>query len=122
MAAPKTGVISASMRITRNKVIVKNGINTLRLRSPGADKVRRVIRRLVNDMVVLTPDNITVIIAISCAPKPVKRVFDENGVIKVHPDMVNEELLDLGRDFFLVLLVFSWVVIYHKESEALVNV
>jgi len=70
---------------------------------------------------VLTPDNITVIMAISCAPKPVKRIFDENGVIKVHPDIVNEELLDFGRDFFFSRFVLSWVVIYQIESEALVR-
>jgi len=65
MAAPKTGVINANIRITKNKVIVRNGIKTRLLRKPGADKVRLVISKLVNDIVVLTPDKITVIIAIS---------------------------------------------------------
>jgi len=43
----------------------------------------------VNDIVVDKPDNNTVIIATSCAPKPVNRVLAENGVIKVHPDIVD---------------------------------
>lgn len=119
IAAPSTGVISANIRITKNRVIVKKGIRTRRLRSPGADRVRRVIRRFVKEIVVLTPDSITVIMAISWAPIPVKRVLEEKGVMKVHPDMVRDELLVLGRDFFLTRLVFIWVVICHKESEAL---
>lgn len=47
--------------------------------------------------------------------------LDENGVINVQPDMVNEELLDFGMDFFFSRLVFSWVVMYHNESEALIR-
>ena len=70
-------------------------------------------------MVVLTPESITVIIAMSCAPIPVNLVLDEKGVIKVQPDIVREELLVLGKDFFFTRLVFNCVVIYHKESEAL---
>lgn len=107
MAAPNTGVIKASIRITRNKVIVRNGIRTRLFLKPGADKVRLVINRFVNDIVVLTPDKITVIMAMSWAPNPVKRVLEENGVIKVQPDIVREELLDLGNDFFLTLLFFN---------------
>ena len=121
MAAPKTGVINANIRITKNKVILKNGIKTRRLRSPGAERVRLVIKRLVNDIVVLTPDNITVIMAISCAPRPVNRTFEEKGVIKVQPDIVNEELLDFGIAFFFSRFNFNCVVIYHKESDALVR-
>jgi hypothetical protein len=121
IAAPKTGVIRANILITKNKVMVRNGINTLLFRNPGADNVRLVINKLVNDIVVLIPDNITVIIAISWAPKPVNRVFDENGVINVQPDMVKEELLDLGIDFFFSRFVFNCVVIYHNESDALIK-
>lgn len=87
--------------------MVIKGINTRRLRSPGADNVRLVIKRLVNEMVVLTPDNITVIIAISCAPIPVNLVLEEKGVIKVQPDIVKDELLVLGNAFFLTRLVFN---------------
>lgn len=101
--------------------MVRNGISTRLFLSPGADNVRLVIRRLVKDIVVLIPDKITVIIAISCAPIPVKRTFDENGVIKVQPDMVKDELLDFGRDFFFSRLVFNCVVMYHILSETLVR-
>lgn len=117
IAAPKTGVIRDNIRITKKRVIDKNGISTRRLRSPGADNVRLVIKRFVNDMVVLTPDNITLIMAISCAPIPVNLVLLENGVINVHPAIVRVELLALGKVFFLVRDVFNCVVIYHKESE-----
>lgn len=61
------------------------------------------------------------IIAISCAPIPVNRTFDENGVINVQPAMVKEELLDLGNDFFFSRLVFNCVVMYHILSETFVK-
>ena len=121
MAAPKTGVINANILMTKNSVIDKKGIKTRLLRKPGAESVRRVINKLVKDIVVLTPDKITLIIAMSCAPKPVKRVLLEKGVINVHPAMVKVELLDLGNDFFLNLLALSCVVKNHKESDALLR-
>lgn len=65
IAAPRTGVIRANIRITKNRVIVRKGISTRRLRSPGADSVRLVINKFVNEIVVLTPDRITVTMAIS---------------------------------------------------------
>ena len=68
--------------------MVKKGIKTRLLRKPGMDKVRLVINKLVNEIVVLTPDSKTTIIEISWAPKPVYWVFAEKGVIKVHPDIV----------------------------------
>jgi len=43
----------------------------------------------VNDIVLLTPANITLIINISCAPTPVYFVDEENGVINVHPAVTN---------------------------------
>lgn len=98
-------------------MIDKNGINTRRFRKPGADSVRLVINKLVNEIVVLTPDKITLIIAISWAPKLVKRVFDENGVINVHPAIVNVELLVFGINFFFKRFFVNWVVINHIESE-----
>lgn len=76
------------MRIVKNNVIVINGINTRLFLSPGIDKVRRVISKFVNDIVVLIPDNKTIIMAVSCAPKPVYWVLAENGVINVQPDIV----------------------------------
>lgn len=121
MAAPNTGVIRASIRITRKRVIDRKGINTRRLRSPGADRVRRVISRLVKDIVVLTPERMTLIIAISWAPRPVKRVLLENGVMNVQPAITRVELLALGSDFFLTRFVLSCVVINHSESEMLVR-
>ena len=121
MAAPSTGVISASIRMTRKSVIDKNGIKTRRFLRPGADKVRRVISRLVKEIVVLTPESMTLIIAMSCAPNPVNRVLLENGVINVQPAIVRVELLDLGKDFFFALFVFSCVVMYHIESETFVK-
>jgi hypothetical protein len=78
-----------------------NGIRTRLFRNPGADKVLRVINKLVNEIVVLTPDKITLIMAISWAPIFVKRVLDENGVINVQPDIVNVPLLHLLTYFFL---------------------
>ena len=56
--------------------------------NPGIDKVRRVINKFVNEIVVLKPDRRTVMIPISWAPNPVYWVFAENGVINVHPDIV----------------------------------
>jgi hypothetical protein len=64
-AAAKTGVINASILITKNRVIVINGNNILLLRKPGADIVRRVTNKLVKEIVVLTPAKIALIIAIS---------------------------------------------------------
>ena len=107
MAAPKTGVMSASILITKNNVIDRKGIRTRLFLKPGADNVRLVISKLVNDIVVLKPDKITLIIAMSCAPKPVNLVLDEKGVIKVQPDIVNVELLVLGVAFFLTLFFIT---------------
>jgi len=38
--------------------------------------------------------NITPIIAMSCAPKPIYFNFEVNGVINVHPAVVDPESLD----------------------------
>jgi len=102
IAAPKTGVIKASIRITRNKVMLIKGIRTLLLRNPGMESVRRVIKRLVNDIVVLKPASKTLIIATSWAPLPVNLRFPEKGVMKVHPDIVKIEFEHLAiTTFFL---------------------
>ena len=85
MAAPRTGVIIANIRKANKVPIVENGNNTLRFRIPGIANVLLVTNRLVNDTVVLTPANITLIIKISCAPIPVYFVQEENGVMNVHP-------------------------------------
>jgi hypothetical protein len=57
------------------------------------DRVLLVISKLTKDIVVLTPANITANVAISCAPKPVYLILEENGVINVQPLIVSEELL-----------------------------
>jgi hypothetical protein len=85
MAPPKTGVIKVNIRIVKNNVIVINGKSTRRFRKPEDDKTRRVINRLVNEIVVLIPAKITAIIIKSCAPNPVYFKFPENGVINVQP-------------------------------------
>jgi hypothetical protein len=103
-------------------VIDKNGINTRLFRKPGADKVRRVISKLVKEIVVLNPENKTEIIAISCAPKPVYRNLEENGVIKVHPAIVKIELEHLDKNFFFLCIAVTFEEIFHKESEILLNV
>ena len=65
IAAPKTGVIRANIRITRKRVMLIKGIRTRLFLKPGIDKVRLVINKFVKDIVVLKPDNKTVIIATS---------------------------------------------------------
>jgi hypothetical protein len=89
IAAPNTGVIKASMRIVNNKLIVINGNIIFLFLKPSAANVLLVIKRLVNEIVVLTPAKITEIIKISCVPTPVYFIFDESGVIKVQPAAVN---------------------------------
>ena len=89
IAAAKTGVISANIRIARNKAIVIKGKSTLRLRKPGIANVRRVINKLVNEIVVVIPAKITEMMAASILPIPVKRIELEKGGINVQPASVN---------------------------------
>jgi len=103
-------------------VIDKNGINTRLLRKPGADNVRRVINKLVNEIVVLKPENKTEIIAISCAPKPVYLNLEENGVMNVQPAIVKIELEHFDKNFFFLCTLITLVEIFHNESAALLNV
>lgn len=72
--------------------------------NPGADRTLLVINRFVKDIVVLTPANITLSIAASCAPNPVNLVCDENGVINVQPDITAVGLLHLS--FFITIVLF----------------
>ena len=76
------------MRIASKRAIVIKGNKTRRFLNPGIPKVRRVISKLVKEIVVLIPAKITEIIAISCVPTPVNFVFEENGVMKAQPDNV----------------------------------
>jgi len=76
--------------MVKNKLIDRNGINVFLCFNPGIESVRLVIKRFVNEIVVLTPANIIEITAMSCEPKPVYFNFAENGVINVHPDIVSD--------------------------------
>ena len=78
-------MINTSIRNDNNSATVTKGINTLRLRNPGIARVRLVINKLVNEIVELTPANITPRVSKSCDPTPVYLVLLENGVIKVQP-------------------------------------
>jgi len=70
----------------------------------------------VNEIVVLTPANITPIIAISWLPTPVYLVFDENGVIKVHPLIVNVLLEHFVKKTFFLRALTALVAEYQKDS------
>lgn len=107
IAAPKTGVISASILITKNSDIDKKGILFFLFLKPGAARTLRVIKRLVNDMVVLRPAKRTLSAAASCAPMPVNLVCDENGVIKVHPDITAVGLLQRSLRIRIVLFLVA---------------
>lgn len=88
MADPKTGVITASALSIKSIDIDMNGISILLVRNPGIARVRLVTNKLVTEIVVLIPANITPNISISCTPKPVNRKSDEKGVINVQPATV----------------------------------
>lgn len=77
------------MRNVNRTEIEKNGISVRRSCTPADPKAFFVTNKLVNDIVVLTPANITAIISISWLPNPVNFTLDENGVIKAHPATVN---------------------------------
>jgi hypothetical protein len=65
IAAPKTGVIKANIRIVSNKLTVKKGKIIFLFLKPSAAKVLLVINKLVKEIVVLIPAKITEIIKIS---------------------------------------------------------
>jgi aromatic ring-opening dioxygenase LigB subunit len=65
IAAPKTGVTKANIRIVKNNAIVINGNKTRLFLKPGILKVLLVISKFVNEIVVLTPAKITDKTAIS---------------------------------------------------------
>lgn len=72
--------------------MVEKGSKTRRFLIPGIANVRRVTNKFVNDIVELTPANITLIIKTSCAPTPVYFVADEKGVINVQPAVTRARL------------------------------
>jgi len=59
IAAPKTGVTKANIRIVKNNAIVIKGNKTRLFLRPGILKVLLVINKFVNETVVLTPAKIT---------------------------------------------------------------
>jgi hypothetical protein len=65
IAAARTGVTNANILIAKKSAIVINGNKTLLFLNPGIAKVLLVIKRFVNEMVVLTPAKITETIKIS---------------------------------------------------------
>ena len=89
MAAARTGVIIANILNENNVPIVIKGSNILLCLMPGIHNVRLVINKFVNDTVELIPANITDNKSKSWAPMPVYFIFEENGVINVHPAVVN---------------------------------
>ena len=109
------GVIIVNILIVKNKLMVIKGIKTLLFRKPGIDNILLVINRLVKDTVVLIPDNNTLNIARSCAPKPVNRVLDENGVIKAQPDIVAVEFEHFIKKTFFLLILKTLSAENHKE-------
>jgi hypothetical protein len=86
-----------------------------RFLNPGIDKVRLVINKFVNETVVLTPENITLIIAKSWDPKPVNLVLPEKGVINVQPDIVNIELEHFAIYNFFCLNFNTFNAMFHFE-------
>jgi len=88
IAAANTGTTRANILIAKSNAIVIKGKSILLFLSPGILKVLLVINKFVNDIVVLTPANITETIAISWLPTPENFVFEENGVTKAQPESV----------------------------------
>jgi hypothetical protein len=59
MEAPNTGVTIANILNVNKRAIVMKGNKTLLFLKPGIAKVLLVIKRLVKETVLLTPDKIT---------------------------------------------------------------
>ena len=79
--------------MTKNREIERKGGTFFLFLRPILPKHLLVSKRLVNDRVELTPAIIVVKMIASCAPGPVNRRELENGVMKVHPAVVNVGLL-----------------------------
>ena len=116
MAAANTGVINANIRITKNSAMDKNGILFFLFLNPGAAKTLRVISKFVNDIVVLVPANNTLRAAASWAPRPVNLVWDEKGVMNVHPDITDVGLLHLSFRISIVLFFIAFCNVCHGFS------
>jgi hypothetical protein len=70
----------------------------------------------VKETVLLIPANITDKSSKSCAPTPVYLIFDEKGVIKVHPAVVKVLLEHLVKYTFLRLTLLIRLTTYQKDS------
>jgi hypothetical protein len=116
MAAAKTGVIRANIRMVNKRLIVINGSKIRRLRNPGILKVRRVINKFVNEIVVLIPAKITLTIAISWLPTPVNFVLQENGATNVHPAIVRVLFEHLVIYTFLRRILVNFFTAFQKFS------
>jgi hypothetical protein len=75
------------LKVSRRAIVIK-GSKIRRLRSPGEIRVRRVIKRFVKEIVVLTPARTTLKSSMSWAPRPVNFNCEDSGVINVQPDVV----------------------------------
>ena len=64
----------------------------------------------------LNPANSTLTIATSCEPKPVNLVCDENGVIKVQPDITAAGLLHFSLRIRMVLFSIAFFKACHGFS------
>jgi len=117
IAAAKTGVTKANIRIVKNKDMDKKGNKTLLFLKPGILRVLLVINKLVKLIVVLTPAKITETMATSWPPIPVNLTLEEKGVTKVQPLIVKVLSEHLVKKTFLLLLAEYLEAENQKLSE-----
>jgi hypothetical protein len=96
--------------------MLMNGNKILRLRKPGIANVLRVANKFTTEIVVLIPAKYTPKISISCTPLLVYAVFDENGVINVHPATVCVALEQRFITFFFLSKILELKTKDHKPS------
>jgi len=70
----------------------------------------------VNETVELIPANTTDKIKMSCEPIPVYLVLEENGVIKVHPAVVNVRFEHFVKKTFFRLNFTTLLAAYQNDS------
>lgn len=116
IAAAKTGVINANIRIVNNRLIVIKGSKIRLFLSPGMLNVRLVINKFVNEIVVLTPAKITLTIATSWLPTPVNLVLHENGATNVQPAIVNVRFEHFVMYTFLRRIFVNFLIAFQKFS------
>lgn len=116
MAAPKTGVIIASIRNAKKMPIETKGSSTLLCLIPGIVNVRLVINKLVKETVELIPAKTTETSNKSCAPTPVYFILDAKGVINVHPAVVRVRLEHFVKYNFFRLILEIRLAAYQNVS------